>query len=116
MIKYKLLVIDDEVSTRDKIYDNVLKSSENFDLLFIRNVDDVEKIINTTKVDGYIVDVVLENWHLNLKDVLDIILEKGPIILVIQTVINNCAYKKIVLAWLPERREPCENYKYKMLT
>lgn len=82
MIKYKLLVIDDEVSTRDEIYENVLGGPENFALQFIRNVDDVEKNINSTNVDGYIVDVVLENWHLNLKDVFDKIGDKGPIILV----------------------------------
>ena len=82
MMKYKLLVIDDEISTRDKIYENVLGVSGFFDLIFIRNVDDVEKNINSTNADGYIVDVVLENWHLNLKDVLDKIGDKGPIILV----------------------------------
>lgn len=82
MMKYKLLVIDDEVSTRDRIYKDVLGASENFLLQFISNVGDVEKNINSTNVDGYIVDVVLDNWHLNLKDVLDSIGGKGPIILV----------------------------------
>lgn len=81
-MKYKLLVIDDEVSTRDRIYEDVLGASGFFDLIFIRNVDDVEKNINSTKADGYIVDVILENWHLALKDVLDKIGDKGPIILV----------------------------------
>jgi UDP-2,3-diacylglucosamine pyrophosphatase LpxH len=82
MIKYKLLVIDDEVSERVKIYNDVLGASGNLVLEFISNIDEVEKIINNTNVDGYIVDVVLDNWHINLKDVLDRIGNKGPIILV----------------------------------
>jgi len=82
MMKYKLLVIDDEVSTRDSIYEDVLGASVFFDLTFVRNVDDLEKKINSTNAEGYIVDVVLQNWHLDLKDVFDKIGDKGPIILV----------------------------------
>ena len=82
MVKYKLLVIDDEISTRKPIYKDVLGCTEFFEMMFVKNVDDVDASINNKHADGYIVDVVLDNWHLNLRNILDKIGDKGPVILV----------------------------------
>lgn len=82
MLKYVLLVIDDEVSTRETIYKSVLEASGFFDIKFVKNVNEIDKRIDTTNADGYVVDVVLDNWNLKLIDVLNKIGDKKPVILV----------------------------------
>lgn len=82
MLKYVLLVIDDEVSTRERIYKSVLEASGFFDVKFVKNVNEIDKRIDTTNADGYVVDVVLDNWKLELSDVLNKIGDKKPVILV----------------------------------
>ena len=133
MVKYKLLVIDDEISTRKQIYKDVLGCTEFFEMMFVKNVDDVDASINNKHADGYIVDVVLDNWHLNcliqhqqynhqhvvldnwhlnLRDILDKIGDKGPVILVsnkyekfdstqLTNILNNTIDSPVIhfLAW-----------------
>lgn len=112
MVKYKLLVIDDEISTRKQIYKDVLGCTEFFEMMFVKNVDDVDASINNKHADAYIVDVVLDNWHLNLRDILDKIGDKGPVILVsnkyekfdstqLTNILNNTIDSPVIhfLAW-----------------
>jgi len=82
MFKYKLLVIDDDVSLRKQAYMDILGKSGLLSVEFVYGPEEINKIA-TLDVDGYIVDVVLDHWGLELKDVIGEIGDnKGPIILV----------------------------------
>lgn len=82
MAKYKLLVIDDEVSIREKPYREVLEKFGKFDVDFVWTSSDLDTKITSANAAGYIVDVRLDNWGLRLEEVIDKIGTKGPVILV----------------------------------
>ena len=83
MSRLKLLIIDDEWESRKDVYEKVLSSD--FDISAINKPSD----INESNADGYLVDVVLNNWITDkgepqeLIPILETLKEKGtPIILV----------------------------------
>lgn len=57
---YKLMIIDDDISSREEVYKAVFASSE-FELIIVRSPTHLDDIIETTPVDAYMVDVFLEN-------------------------------------------------------
>lgn len=58
MQPYKLMVIDDELEKRKTAYESVLHAPQ-FELIFVVSPTHLETIVNTTPVDGYIVDAIL---------------------------------------------------------
>lgn len=103
-----ILIIDDELEEREEYYNKMLESS--FNLEFIRNIDDIMNI-KSFNVDGYILDVNLEEWQKYSEKILDEIYEKlnskVPIFLISKQwnssitssasmIIKNSGYNRVV--------------------
>lgn len=82
MKAYKLLVIDDAISTREDAYKEVLHDRGLFDVEFVRRSAQLRDMIASTNASAYVIDVRLDNWGIRLEDVLQMIGDGRPVILV----------------------------------
>jgi predicted phosphodiesterase len=83
MGKYRLLVIDDQIGTRQVGYEHILGGTSQFDLTFCMSSNDLVKNINETPAHGYVVDVRLWPESNFFQTAMELIVKKGrPVILV----------------------------------
>jgi hypothetical protein len=59
MLPYKLMVIDDDLKNRRKIYKSTF-SPQYFKLIFVDSPSHLKTIVNETPVDGYVIDALLD--------------------------------------------------------
>ncbi len=59
----RILIIDDEWSSRKKTYENVL--SNDLEIVAVENGSELFDKIQKVQVDGYLVDMVLDKWRTN---------------------------------------------------
>ncbi len=106
MKQYSLLIIDDGLISekRKPIYENILGSG--FDLYYIETGADLNKI-ESLKVHGYVVDMVLDNWVGEKKELqkdvftqaIELIGNKGPVFLV------SSRWSPEVVGWLNNSKD-----------
>ncbi|GEM_PF-6760417 len=98
MSKYKLLIIDDNWKARQLSYKLVLENS--FDIIAIEKPEELFLQIQNIAVDGYVIDIVLNGWTYEDKDlelfhVLDAIGTGKPIILISDQYLNLAITPKL---------------------